>query len=629
MPSRVPTFSGMRTTKWVDAFTFESVDTIDGKVMASRTGVISKDGKMLTVTGKGINAQGQPSEQHSRLREAVGASVITGRADAQPAVDQDPAVPAASFSGASNGVGHTAAAVNTLVCESKASQRIVCPANTSAGVAMLRSTGSSACLHGKTWGYDDKGIWVSDGCSGTFALGEVKPVAGAAQAATPPPATGKSQPAEPTDQTETWGVFDPGKGFLVGRSSLGELAISGYALVRYTNQTPGVQTFTDHLGNTRNVDGRHDIWPHRVMVFMKGWLGDPKLIYAITYWTVLDTAQNAIFGNLGYQFSRKFNLYAGLNGNPGTRSLQGSHPFWLGHDRVMADEFFRPYFGSGVWAQGETKRGLWYNVMVGGTNSILDVKSSQLDRKFSAGASMWWMPTTDEFGPHGAYGDWEWHEKVATRFGASWTWSPEERFTNSGRQCRKHHAQACRQRERVRAGALAPGVTINNADFTILAIDAGVKYKGFFLQTEIYNRWLDQFDADGPIPVGSVHDTGFFVQGAFFPVKQKLELYGVTSQIFGDKNAGFSNSSEYGVGANFYPTPSRNHRLNMQISALIVHQSAAHSVTTSADTCRRASRRPGSESRGTNRGPRPPIRVLHIGRYGGGCGLQPAKMIRQ
>ena len=63
------------------------------------------------------------------------------------------------------------------------------------------------------------------------------------------------------------------------------------------------------------------------MVFMKGWLGNPKLIYAVTYWTVLDTAQNAIFGNLGYQFSRKFNIYAGLNGNPGTRSLQGSRKF--------------------------------------------------------------------------------------------------------------------------------------------------------------------------------------------------------------------------------------------------------------------------------------------------------------
>ena len=29
-----------------------------------------------------------------------------------------------------------------------------------------RSSGESPCLLGKTWGYDDKGVWVSDGCSG-------------------------------------------------------------------------------------------------------------------------------------------------------------------------------------------------------------------------------------------------------------------------------------------------------------------------------------------------------------------------------------------------------------------------------------------------------------------------------
>ena len=135
------------------------------------------------------------------------------------------------------------------------------------------------------------------------------------------------------------------------------------------------------------------------MIFLKGWLGNPRLIYAVTFWTVLDTNQNAIFVNLGYQFSRKFSVYAGLNGNPGTRSLQGWHPFWLGHDRMMADEFFRPFFGSGVYAQGEAVPGLWYNVMLGNNNSILGVTSSQLDRTFSTGASMWWMPTTKEFGP--------------------------------------------------------------------------------------------------------------------------------------------------------------------------------------------------------------------------------------
>ena len=58
------------------------------------------------------------------------------------------------------------------------------------------------------------------------------------------------------------------------------------------------------------------------------------------------TDQKNFFAGIGYQFTRQFSVYAGLNGLPGTRSLQGSHPYWLGHDRVMADEFFRPYFSN-------------------------------------------------------------------------------------------------------------------------------------------------------------------------------------------------------------------------------------------------------------------------------------------
>jgi hypothetical protein len=38
-----------------------------------------------------------------------------------------------------------------------------------------------------------------------------------------------------------------------------------------------------------------------------------------------------------------------------------------------------------------------------------------------------------------------------------------------------------------------------------------------------------------------------------------------TSQIFGDKEAGFDNSSEYLAGLNFYPLDTRQHRLNLQI----------------------------------------------------------------
>jgi hypothetical protein len=451
-----------------------------------------------------------------------------------------------------------------VICSSQPGERQHCAADTSAGVALQRSTGKGECLLGNTWGYDDSGIWVVNGCSGEFVLGQT----GSVPAGPAPSAQPAQQPAtrSPTERIETWGEFDPGDGFLVGRTGVGELSISAYALVRYVNQMPVGQTFTDHLGNEHPVDARQDFFPHRVMVFLKGWVGTPKLIYNVFVWTVNTTDQDALFASMGYQFSRKFSLYAGINGLPGTRSLQGSHPYWLGHDRVMADEFFRPYFGYGVWAQGESARGLWYNVQVGNNSSSLGIKASQLDRDFSYGASFWWMPTTKEFGPRGAYGDWEWHESLATRFGFSLSFSPEERFTDTTTGATGNTIIKLADSLNVfDTGALAPGVTVQNVDYQLFAFDAGMKYRGIFLQTEIYFRRLDSFVADGDLPVDSILDQGFYVQAAFFPVRQKLELYGATSQIFGDEDAGFDDSSEYLVGMNFYPADSRNHRLNVQV----------------------------------------------------------------
>ncbi len=71
--------------------------------------------------------------------------------------------------------------------------------------------------------------------------------------------------------------------------------------------------------------------------------------------------------------------------------------------------------------------------------------------------------------------------------------------------------------------------------------------------------------ADGPLPVTQIHDLGFYVQAAFFPIPKKLELYAATSQVYGDKAAGFSNSNEYLAGANYYPFDSRNYRVNLQV----------------------------------------------------------------
>ncbi len=446
---------------------------------------------------------------------------------------------------------------DTVHCQSSGDERQHCPADTTAGVILQNTTGSASCLLGKTWGYDDKGVWVKNGCSGDFLVGKTDH-GGEIE-------SDKATTTEKHKRNETWGTFTPGKGFLLGRSDEGEASLSAYALARYINQMPDGQTFTDHLGNEHPVDARHDIYSHRILIFLMGWVGDPKLVYNIAWWTVNTTDQDAIFGNIGYQFDQKFNLYVGINGNPGSRSMFGSHPYWLGTDRVLADEFFRPFFTQGLWANGEVFPGLWYSVMMGNTSSTLGVKANQLDRKLTTGGSLWWMPTTHEFGPRGAYGDWENHQKLATRFGISTVNSPEERYTEIGADPGNTALKLADSLNLFSTGSLAPNVTVTFADYQILSLDAGFKYKGFFFQTEYYRRWLNGFEADGALPVDEIVDHGFYIQTAFYPIPKKFELYVATSQIYGDKDAGFSDSSEYLIGMNYYPWNTRNHRLNAQI----------------------------------------------------------------
>ena len=67
-------------------------------------------------------------------------------------------------------VGQTSVS-SVVSCVSKGRERQQCPADTRAGIVMLRSTGEAACLLGRNWGYDDQGVWVSEGCGGDFGTG--------------------------------------------------------------------------------------------------------------------------------------------------------------------------------------------------------------------------------------------------------------------------------------------------------------------------------------------------------------------------------------------------------------------------------------------------------------------------
>lgn len=376
--------------------------------------------------------------------------------------------------------------------------------------------------------------------------------------------------AEPASNLDTASPMAPGRGFQLGKSALGTLNIGAYALFRATNQTPDKQDFTDHLGRVATVDTRRDMQFHRVMVHFRGWVFDPKFNYQLTTWTVNDTEQVRLIGSFSYLFSDYFALGGGVGPNAGTRSMMGSHPLWLGHDRVMADEYFRPGFTQGVWADGKITPTLRYKVVVGDNVSTLGVNAVEDTRALAYSGSLWWMPTTGEFGPQGAYGDFELHEEPATRFGISYITAPREDRAAQPSQNAPDTTQIRLGDSLLlfQANSLGEGVTVQQADFELVAMDLGFKYRGFFFQTEFFHRTLDQFlptATSAPIPIDSIVDKGFYVQTAFYPIPKKLELYAATSQVYPDEDVGYDHSSEFLVGANWYWSGTRYQRMNFQV----------------------------------------------------------------
>jgi Protein of unknown function (DUF3011) len=57
-----------------------------------------------------------------------------------------------------------------VTCSSDDEHRHFCEADTRRGVRLVHQISGSACVEGRSWGYDDRGIWVDRGCRADFAL---------------------------------------------------------------------------------------------------------------------------------------------------------------------------------------------------------------------------------------------------------------------------------------------------------------------------------------------------------------------------------------------------------------------------------------------------------------------------
>jgi hypothetical protein len=367
------------------------------------------------------------------------------------------------------------------------------------------------------------------------------------------------------------GEFTPGRGFQLAKNNFASLNFSLYAMARYLNQIPEGSVWTDHLGNERQITGRNDFYWHRTMLWFTGYVGTPRLTYMATVWTIFPTQQTLVYGNIKYSFNKYLTVGMGINPNLCIRSLQGPFPFFTSTDRTMAEDALRGGFTNGLFASGEILPGFRYSLMLGNNLSQLGIQASKLTRHMSKSISLQWMPTTKEFGPRGGNGDFENHEKLATRFGVSFCHSRENRFNNIGTPSPDN--TQVRMSDGVlffETGALANGVTVTEADFDMLSVDLGFKYKGFALHTELYYRTLSDIAADGELPLSSVTDKGYTLQVLYMLVPKILCIYGINSMIFDEFER---NPYEAGGGFNIYPAKSRSWRINLQ--GMYVYKCAA------------------------------------------------------
>jgi hypothetical protein len=402
----------------------------------------------------------------------------------------------------------------------------------------------------------------------TFALALVAVTTSSTPAQTPDPPPDPAPPASPApakppeeryqDGIVIWKTSDDVKvPFL--------LKFNVNTQVRYLNTQDSAESFTDHLGVVREIHTRNDITVNRSMFILGGYVFDKRLLYSCTVWTSAGAASIVVAGNIGWRFNKGLTITGGYTGVPGSRSLVNTFPFFASTDRTMADNFFRPGFTQGLWANGEPVKGLNYLVFLGNGLNTLNITAAKIDTNLLLSGSVWWEPLGD-YGPPGKsrnmYDDYFSSKKVRIRVGTAFTRSREDRFSNLDQSSPENTSLYNSDGVLTFAtGAFAPGVTVDLATYRMWAFDFGVKWNGLAVNGQYFTRWLDDFDADGPLPLTSTFDHGFELSVGGFVLPKRMTLYGRGSMVFGE----FGDSWEYAGGVKWYPVSTERFWLTAEV----------------------------------------------------------------
>lgn len=363
-------------------------------------------------------------------------------------------------------------------------------------------------------------------------------------------------PPESVPDSTGWGFnryrVDYDNGFAILPDNLDEtpfsLRVRNQNMFRYNGFVRGADTWTDSAGNRNLIANSNYFGIPRGRLIFSGTALLPKLSY------LLNIDYNSVTSNpigfrayvLSYRFSRAFELSFGQNKVPGSREwLESAFAPLQGPDRSMATTFFRPSLSQGVWVTGQPLDGVYYHAMMSNGFNTLNTQPNRLNNRFCWSGSAWWEPWGD-FGR--GYSDIQDHEEAAIRIGGSYTLALGRGSQSDSDAVENSPVRLSDGTIITTPGAIAPGVTLQTYDISLAALDLAYKRRGLGLSAELYMQDLLNLAGNGPLPIQSTGAVGGFLQGGYFVVPRRVELYARTSFVSGD----FGSGTELGGGFNWF-----------------------------------------------------------------------------
>ena len=112
--------------------------------------------------------------------------------------------------------------------------------------------------------------------------------------------------------------------------------------------------------------------------------------------------------------------------------------------------------------------------------STLGVSAAQIDNRLDTQSySVAWLPTTGEFGLWNTFGDYDDHQKVATRIGVHYTHSLEEKQSQPGTEGIENSQIRLTDGSVIFTPDLfGPGITVNEVDYRMIERRCGRQVQG-------------------------------------------------------------------------------------------------------------------------------------------------------